>query len=113
MIIHFDDKITTLNMIINELKKGNFTVKGKAIYLKKCSCAIADQGKQCVINGTMLMAVKTGSECIQKGGAWIKIEKAKLPVVSPDQSKVKLTNDPLDNTKAMPNYNFGNDTSYQ
>jgi superfamily I DNA and RNA helicase len=34
LIITFDDKKTTLKMVINELKKGHLTVKGKPIYLK-------------------------------------------------------------------------------
>lgn len=34
LIIAFDDEKTTLNIIINELKKGNFTVKGKPVYWK-------------------------------------------------------------------------------
>jgi len=34
LIITFDDEKTTLNMIINELKKGKFIVKGEPIYLK-------------------------------------------------------------------------------
>lgn len=31
----FDDEITTLDTIINELKKGGKTVKGKPVYLNK------------------------------------------------------------------------------
>ena len=34
LIITFDDEKTTLNMIVNELKKGDFVVNGEPIYLK-------------------------------------------------------------------------------
>ena len=34
LIITFDDEKTTLNMIIDELKKGNFVVNGEPVYLK-------------------------------------------------------------------------------
>lgn len=34
LIITFDDEKTSLQAIINELKKGDFTVKGEPIYLK-------------------------------------------------------------------------------
>jgi hypothetical protein len=34
LIITFDDEKTTLNMIVNELKKGEFVVNGEPIYLK-------------------------------------------------------------------------------
>jgi hypothetical protein len=34
LIITFDDENTTLNMIVNELKKGEFVVNGEPIYLK-------------------------------------------------------------------------------
>ena len=34
LIITFDDEKTTLNIIINELKKGNFIVNGEPVYLK-------------------------------------------------------------------------------
>jgi hypothetical protein len=34
LIITFDDEKTTLNMIIDELKKGKFFVTGGPVYLK-------------------------------------------------------------------------------
>jgi hypothetical protein len=34
LIITFDDEKTTLNMIIDELKKGKFFVTGDPVYLK-------------------------------------------------------------------------------
>jgi len=34
LIVNFDDEKTTLNMIINELKKGKFIINGEPIYLK-------------------------------------------------------------------------------
>jgi hypothetical protein len=34
LIITYDDEKTTLNMIIDELKKGKFFVTGAPIYLK-------------------------------------------------------------------------------
>ena len=34
LIITFDDKKTTLKVIINELKKEHFTVNGEPVYLK-------------------------------------------------------------------------------
>jgi hypothetical protein len=34
LIITFDDEQVTLNMIINELKKGKFIVAGDPVYLK-------------------------------------------------------------------------------
>jgi hypothetical protein len=34
LIITFDDEKTTLNMIVKELKKGEFVVNGEPIYLK-------------------------------------------------------------------------------
>ena len=34
LIVTFDDEKTTLNIIINELKKGRFVVKGEPVYLK-------------------------------------------------------------------------------
>ena len=34
LIITFDDEITTLNIIINELKRGKLFVEGEAIFLK-------------------------------------------------------------------------------
>lgn len=34
LIITFDDEKTTLNIIIDELKKGKFTVSGNPVYLK-------------------------------------------------------------------------------
>jgi hypothetical protein len=34
LIITFDDEKTTLNIIIDELKKGKFTVSGDPVYLK-------------------------------------------------------------------------------
>jgi hypothetical protein len=34
LIITFDDKKTTLKIIIDELKKGNFVVNGEPVYLK-------------------------------------------------------------------------------
>ena len=34
LIITFDDEKTTLTIIINELKKGNFIVNGEPVYLK-------------------------------------------------------------------------------
>ena len=34
LVITFDDEKTTLGLIINELKKGKFTVNGEPIYLK-------------------------------------------------------------------------------
>jgi len=34
LIITFDDEKTTLNIIIGELKKGEFIVKGKPVFLK-------------------------------------------------------------------------------
>ncbi|MCE5210756.1 MAG: hypothetical protein LLG40_04305 [Deltaproteobacteria bacterium] len=35
LVVTFDDEITTLDTIINELKKGGKTVKGKPVYLNK------------------------------------------------------------------------------
>ena len=34
LIITFDDEKTTLNMIVDELKKGKFVVNGEPVYLK-------------------------------------------------------------------------------
>jgi hypothetical protein len=34
LIITFDDEKTTLNLIIDELKKGKFSVNGEPVYLK-------------------------------------------------------------------------------
>jgi hypothetical protein len=34
LIITFDDEKTTLNIIINELKKGKFNVSSDPVYLK-------------------------------------------------------------------------------
>jgi hypothetical protein len=34
LIVTFDDEKTTLNMIIDELKKGKFVVNGEPAYLK-------------------------------------------------------------------------------
>jgi len=34
LLITFDDEKTTLNIIIDELKKGKFNVSGDPIYLK-------------------------------------------------------------------------------
>ncbi len=34
LIITFDDEMTTLNIIIGELKKGKFDVNGDPVYLK-------------------------------------------------------------------------------
>jgi hypothetical protein len=34
LIITFDDEKTTLNIIIDELKKGKFTASGDPVYLK-------------------------------------------------------------------------------
>jgi hypothetical protein len=34
LIIAFDDEKTTLNIIIDELKKGKFIVNGEPVYLK-------------------------------------------------------------------------------
>lgn len=34
MIISFDDEITTLNIIINELKRGKLFVEGEPVFLK-------------------------------------------------------------------------------
>jgi hypothetical protein len=34
LIITFDDEMTTLNIIIDELKKGKFNVSGDPVYLK-------------------------------------------------------------------------------
>ncbi|MEN6332273.1 MAG: hypothetical protein ABFD57_09820 [Smithella sp.] len=34
LIITFDDEITTLNMIVDELKRGKLFVEGEAIFLK-------------------------------------------------------------------------------
>lgn len=34
LIITFDDEKTTLKIIVNELKKGNFIVNGEPVYLK-------------------------------------------------------------------------------
>jgi hypothetical protein len=33
-MITFDDKKTNVNIIINELRKGGFTVNGEPVYLK-------------------------------------------------------------------------------
>jgi len=34
LVIAFDDEITTLNMIVNELKRGKLFVEGEIIFLK-------------------------------------------------------------------------------
>jgi hypothetical protein len=34
LIITFDDEMTTLNIIIDELKKGKFDISGDPVYLK-------------------------------------------------------------------------------
>ncbi|MEN6375031.1 MAG: hypothetical protein ABFD75_09660 [Smithella sp.] len=34
LVITFDDEITTLNIIVNELKRGKLFVEGEAIFLK-------------------------------------------------------------------------------
>jgi len=34
LVVTFDDEKTTLKIIIDELKKGEFTVTGEPIYLK-------------------------------------------------------------------------------
>ena len=34
LIITFDDEKTTLNMIVDELKRGKFVVNGEPVYLK-------------------------------------------------------------------------------
>jgi hypothetical protein len=34
LIVTFDDEMTTLNIIVDELKKGKFNVNGDPVYLK-------------------------------------------------------------------------------
>jgi len=34
LVVTFDDEKTTLNIIIDELNKGEFTITGEPIYLK-------------------------------------------------------------------------------
>jgi hypothetical protein len=35
LVVTFDDEKTSLKIIINELKKGNFIVQGEPVYLKE------------------------------------------------------------------------------
>ena len=58
--------------------------------------------EQCVKDGETLAAMKTKDECVRNGGAWAKIEKAKLPADSFDKSKVKRPDERLDTNKTMP-----------
>jgi len=66
------------------------------------STELKKSAEQCVKDGETLGAVKSKDECVEKGGAWIKIGKAKLPADSLDKSKAKLPDDSLGTNKAMP-----------
>ncbi|MEE9910981.1 MAG: hypothetical protein K4571_04585 [Deltaproteobacteria bacterium] len=113
LIMTFDDKRTSLDIILRELKEGHFLVMGEPKYLKQGTADASRQDKYCFINGNAV-TVLTEKECSVKGGSWIKEDKALLPPVSLEVRKEKLQENNLrGGHTAPPGDLFGSDTMYR
>jgi hypothetical protein len=81
---------------------GAFLFSGVAFAAQGTADMKEKPPEQCMMGGRLLPNVKTGLECINKGGAWVRMEPTTIQPHLPEKDKAMPPIDPLGKGKEMP-----------